>query len=151
MTPSASPLDPLLLDLEAFVTLLEAESKALAAGDADRLAALSGERQTLGLGIAERWKTLAAALGLSPGAGFAALRDKGEAIQPDQARWSRLDNLAREASRLNQVNGRLIEEQLRRNQAAIQVLQRAATNRGLYGADGRVTDFLNSNRSIDSA
>jgi flagellar biosynthesis/type III secretory pathway chaperone len=151
MTSTASPLDPLLLDLEAFVTLLETESKALAAGDADRLTTLSGERQTLGLGIAERWKALAAGLGLSPGAGFAALREKGEALQPDPARWGKLDNLAREASRLNQINGRLIEEQLRHNQAAIQVLQRAATHRGLYGADGRVTDFLNGNRSIDSA
>ena len=151
MTLPVPHLDPLLLDLEAFVALLGTESKALASGDADHLAGLSGERQTLGLGIAERWKTLGAALGLPPGTAFAELRKKGESVHPDPSRWSMLERLSREAYRLNQINGRLIDEQLRRNQAAIQLLQRAASNRGLYGADGRVTDFLNINRSIDSA
>jgi flagellar biosynthesis/type III secretory pathway chaperone len=44
----------------------------------------------------------------------------------------------------------LIEEQMRRTQAAMQVLQ-SASSRGLYGADGRMNDLLNTTRSIDSA
>jgi flagellar biosynthesis/type III secretory pathway chaperone len=66
------------------------------------------------------------------------------------ADWQLLEKLTADAARLNRVNGRLIEEQMRRTQAAMQVLQSAST-RSLYGADGRFSDGLNLNRSIDSA
>lgn len=151
MNPLNDRLAKLLNEMSAFLSLLEEESVALASGDSDRLSSLISERQTLGLGISDLWKGLAGQLGLSPQAGFAALRDKALATFPASPAWHELENLAREASRLNQVNGRLIEEQLRRNQAAMQVLQTASANRGLYGSDGRVTDFLNVNRRIDTA
>lgn len=144
-------LGKLSKDLESFVALLTEETNALASGDPDQLARLVATRQNLSLGIANHWKSLAGQLGLAPQTGFAGLRDKALSVTSATSAWRRVEELAREASHLNQVNGRLIEEQLRRNQAAIQVLQSAAANRGLYGSDGRVTDFLNVNRSIDTA
>lgn len=147
-------LASLIQDMKSFLALLEEESKALASGDSESLSRLVSERQNLGLGIADHWKSVAVLLGMSPREGFAALRDKALADAAPASRppaWNELENLAREATRLNQINGRLIEEQLRRNQAAMQILQSAAANRGLYGADGRVTDFLNVNRRIDTA
>lgn len=153
-------LAALTRDMKAFLALLEEESAALAAAQSDRLNRLVVERQNLSLGIADHWKQVAALLGMPAQAGFAALRDQALAIpagtlsDPGPTRasaWRELESLAREVSRLNQVNSRLIDEQLRRNQAAMQILQSAAANRGLYGADGRVTDFLNVQRSIDSA
>jgi flagellar biosynthesis protein FlgN len=152
MSPLNDRLATLIRDMNSFLALLEEESSALASGDSDCLSRLVSVRQSLSLGIADHWKTVAGLLGLSPQAGFAALRDKAKAdTAPSSTAWHDLEVLAREASRLNQINGRLIEEQLRRNQAAMQILQNAAANRGLYGADGRVTDFLNVNRKIDSA
>lgn len=154
MNPLNDRLATLVRDMKTFLALLEEESKALASGDSECLSRLVSERQNLGLGIADHWKSVAGLLGLSPQEGFAALRDKALAGATPASRsssWNELENLAREASRMNQVNGRLIEEQLRRNQAAMQILQSAAANRGLYGADGRVTDFLNVNRKIDTA
>jgi flagellar biosynthesis protein FlgN len=138
-------------ELEAFLALLEEEAMALSSGNPDRLSELVGERQGITLRIAEQWQALAGALGMPPRSEFATLRDKALAgALPAQA-WRRLEKLTHEAARLNQVNGRLIEEQMRRNQAAMQILQQAAAGRGLYGADGRVTDFLHVNRSIDTA
>lgn len=154
MNPLNDRLATLIQDMKSFLALLDEEAEALASGDSDRLSRLVSERQNLGLGIADHWKAVAGLLGMSPQEGFAALRDKALANTATSSRspaWHELEDLAREASRLNQVNGRLIEEQLRRNQAAMQILQSAAANRGLYGSDGRVTDFLNVNRRIDTA
>lgn len=153
MNPLNDRLGALIRDMKSFLALLEEEAVAVASGDSEGLSRLVSERQNLGLDIAEHWKIVAALLDMSPQEGFAALRDKALAASPASRSpaWHELENLAREASRLNQVNGRLIEERLRRNQAAMQILQTAAANRGLYGADGRVTDFLNINRTIDTA
>lgn len=151
MTPLEDRLGQLTRDLKSFLALLGDEANALAAGDPDRLDKLIAARQNLSLGIADHWKNLASLLGLPPQAGFAGLRAKALSVASSAATWRQLEDLAREASHLNQINGRLIEEQLRRNQTAIQVLRNAAANRGLYGSDGRVTDFLNVNRRIDTA
>lgn len=153
MNPLNDRLAALTRDMKSFLALLEEESVALAAADSDRLTRLVAERQNLSLGIVDHWKQVAALLGMSTQAGFAALRDKAlsEPTLTRAATWRELEGLVREAARLNQVNARLIEEQIRRNQAAMQILQSAAANRGLYGADGRVTDFYNVNRSIDTA
>ncbi len=153
MTPLNDRIALLARDLRALLALLEKEALALGSGDADGLSRLLAERQALSLGIADHWKAVAAQLGMPPGSGFAALRDKALSAPPPRATaaWRELESLSRDASRLNQVNGRLIEEQMRRNQAAMQVLQSAAANRGIYGSDGRVADFLHVNRSIDTA
>ncbi len=151
MTLLDDQLGKITRDMKAFVALLTEEEQALTSGDPDQLAKLSANREKLSLAIADHWKSLAGLLGLSAQTGFAGLREKALAIAPATPVWQELETLARKASQLNQVNGRLIEEQLRRNQTAIQVLQGAAANRGLYGSDGRVTDFLNVNRRIDTA
>lgn len=157
MTALNDRLAALTRDMKAFLALLEEESLALASADSDRLTRLVAERQNLSLDIVEHWKRLAALLGMPAQAGFAALRDKalatpaGAPANAARATWRELEGLSREAARLNQVNSRLIDEQMRRNQAAMQILQSAAANRGIYGADGRVSDFFNVQRTIDTA
>jgi hypothetical protein len=151
MTQVDAKLAGLTRELEAFLALLEEEASALAAGDSDRIGELVRLRQDASLRLAGHWKELADLLGLPPQAGFAALRDRAMAGAPPAPAWRNLESLTREAARLNQINGRLIEEQMRRNQAAMQVLQSAVSSRGLYGADGRVSDFPTLNRSIDTA
>ncbi len=149
-----TPLDPILKalnqELEAFLALLEEEAIALASGNSDRLGELTHIRHGASQRLAEQWQRLATSLGLSGHAGLPALRLRAFADATPSADWMLLEKLTYEAARLNRVNGRLIEEQMRRTQAAMQVLQSAST-RSLYGADGRLSDVLNVNRSIDSA
>jgi flagellar biosynthesis/type III secretory pathway chaperone len=151
MSPLDQNLAGLTRELEAFLALLEEEAIALAAGNSDRLSELVAQRQSASLRLAGHWRDLAALLQVPPQAGFTALRDKAMAGAEPSAAWRLLESLTREAARLNQVNGRLIEEQMRRNQAAMRVLQSAVASRGLYGADGRVADLPTLKRSIDSA
>jgi flagellar biosynthesis/type III secretory pathway chaperone len=149
-----SPIDPILnrlnQQLEGFLTLLEEEALALASGNSEHLGELTTQRLSASRKLAEDWRLLAAQLGLSAEAGLPALRLRAFSDAPPGVNWQRLETLTHEAARLNRVNGRLIDEQMRRTQAAMQVLQ-GASSRGLYGSDGRLNDILETTRSIDSA
>jgi len=138
--------------LADFVSLLEEEAVALAAQDADRLAALLPKRNAMHGTLAERWLKLAGLAGAENNPSLIVLREAffGEQQRPTAA-WQQLEQLAHASDRLNRVNAKLIDEQMRRTQAALQVLQSTLTSRGVYGANGRVSDMFKINRSIDSA
>ncbi len=146
MTPD---LAPLLRELATFRDLLSAEAEALAAADADRLGELTAQREAANGRLLEYWRALAMALGASADGSLAELRARAGADAGDE--WDALEHLARETARLNAVNGRLLEEQLRRAQTALQVLRNAASSHGLYDADGRARELFNFNRRIDIA
>jgi flagellar biosynthesis/type III secretory pathway chaperone len=138
-------------ELETFLELLREESSALAAGDAERLGGLTSRRETASRNLLALWADLADRLGLPADSALAALRDRASGGKPPGEDWLTLERLAAEAAQLNRVNGRLLEEQMRRTQIAMQVLQNAAASHGLYDAGGHVTEFFNINRKIDSA
>ncbi len=150
MSALDTALKTLNRELEAFLALLEEETLALGKGDADRLGEITHARSGASQRLAELWRRLAEQLGLPADAGLPALRLRAWADAKPSTDWQLLEKLTQEAARHNRVNGRLIEEQMRRTQAAMQVLQ-SASSRNLYGADGRLSDLLNINRSIDSA
>jgi len=137
-------------ELESFLALLEEEATALASGNSERLEALTHQRHSGSQNLAELWQQLTEQLGLPANAGLPALRLRAFSDSYPSLDWLRLEKLTHEAAHLNRVNGRLIEEQMRRTQAAMQVLQSAST-RSLYGSDGRLNDTLIHHRSIDSA
>jgi flagellar biosynthesis/type III secretory pathway chaperone len=138
MMPLDANLTVLNQQLESFLALLEEEALALASGNSEQLETLTQQRLNVSLQLAEDWRRLPA------------LRLRAFSDSAPTANWHRLEKLTHAAAQLNRVNGRLIEEQMRRTQAAMQVLQ-SASSRGLYGADGRMNDLLNTTRSIDSA
>ena len=144
-------LDTLNQALSDFIALLEEEAAALASQDGERLSALLPRRDQAHHTLAGQWQRLAELTGTPHLSGLASLREKLFAQSTPSAAWQRLEQLAHAADRLNRVNGRLIEEQMRRTQSAMQVLQNTLSSRNVYGADGRVTDLLNVNRKIDSA
>jgi flagellar biosynthesis/type III secretory pathway chaperone len=150
MTTLGPHLKALNSALEGFLALLEEESIALVSENSEQLEALTHQRHGASQQLAENWRQLAELLGLPGNASLPALRMRAFVDTTPSSDWQRLEKLTAEAARLNRVNGRLIEEQMRRTQAAMQVLQSAST-RNLYGADGRLSDLLNINRSIDSA
>jgi len=137
--------------LSDFIKFLEEEAVALAAKDAESLGALLPRRHEIHRRLAGEWLELAKQAGTETPKGLADMRKRLFADRSPPPAWQKLEELALVSDRLNHVNGRLIEEQMRRTQAAMQVLQNSLTSRGLYGADGKVTDFLNVNRRIDSA
>ena len=148
MNPS-DHLDALARELGAFISLLEQEAAALAANQADALSPLVAQREAANLRLAELWQGLTNSLGLPATTGLATLRTHFLGEMPES--WREVEEMARHADRMNRLNSRLIDEQLHRTQIAVQVLRDAAGNRTLYGADGRVSEFLNPNRSIDTA
>jgi flagellar biosynthesis/type III secretory pathway chaperone len=142
-------LDALADELDAFHRLLEEESAVLAANQADALNPLIARREVANRRIAELWQGLAGSLGLTAGAGLDVLRQQCMSAAPEA--WRRMEELAHQVERMNRLNSRIIDEQLRHTQAAVQVLRNAAGSRTLYGSDGRVSEFLNPHRSIDTA
>ncbi len=142
-------LDALARELAAFIELLEQEATALAASQADALGPLTARRDSMNRRIASLWLNLTGSLGLPDSSPFTVLGERCLALAPDA--WRQVEELARHAERMNRLNSRLIDEQLRRTQVAVQVLRNAAGGRTLYDADGRVSDLFQSNRSIDTA
>jgi flagellar biosynthesis/type III secretory pathway chaperone len=142
-------IDALARELEAFIDLLEREASALAANQADALSPLTTQRDSTNRRLTALWLNLTGSLGLPGDSSLATLSEHCFALAPDA--WRKLDELARHAERMNRLNSRLIDEQLRRTQVAVQVLRNAAGGRALYGADGRASDLFNPNRSIDTA
>lgn len=135
-----------------FTALLEEEAVALAAPDPSALTPLLPRRDKSHRALANHWLKLAQLAGTPSAAGINAMREHFFAKTPPSPAWQELERLAHSAERLNNINGRLIEEKMRRTQIAMQVLQSTLSQRsGVYGADGRVTDFMTSNRKIDSA
>ncbi len=148
--PFERGLETLNQQLSDFLALLAEEAEALTSNDPERLGAINQTRQDSSRHLSELWRQLAEQFGLPSDTGLSTLRMRAFVGQPPSPNWLQLETLSQEAARRNKVNGRLIEEQMRRTQAALQILQ-SASSRGLYGADGRFNNTLNTNRSIDTA
>jgi flagellar biosynthesis/type III secretory pathway chaperone len=150
MNPLEIQLKTLNQELELFLALLEEESIALASDNSEHLERLTHQRHKGSQNLAELWQQLAEQLGLPADAGLPAFRLCAFSDSDPSQDWLHLEKLTHAAAHLNRINGRLIEEQMRRTQAAMQVLQSAST-RSLYGSDGRLNDTLIQHRNFDSA
>jgi flagellar biosynthesis protein FlgN len=134
--------DSLLAELAAettivsrFLALLKVEQRALKEGYVDSLQQLAQEKSTLVTELrgrqAKRERDATSANSAAIGAWIA--RRGGMAAT---RRWLALLDLAREARRLNHLNGILIDTLMRNNRQALNVLQTAAQRATLYGPDG---------------
>jgi flagellar biosynthesis/type III secretory pathway chaperone len=143
-------LSALLRDLLDTITL---EGEALQRGDAEALPALTAAKEQRARALASAWTGLTDLLHLSPPVTRQALEQALEGYSEPSvaAAWSRIIGLIDETQRLNRLNGRLIEEQLMRTQIALDILQSAASQQALYGADGHSLELLSPQRSIDEA
>ncbi len=119
--------------LEALLDLLREEQRALLERDYGRVHALA----------------LAKNDQLSALGSFSVLHDPS-LLRRGAAAWSRLQELARDARRINHVNGALIGAQLRFVDGALTALQRTGALHVTYGADGQKLAVL-SRHSLASA
>lgn len=119
--------------LTDFVALLEREEALLVEGQTDTLLGLAEQKTQIYRRLQflhdERSRLSAR---FRQGGLKAAL-----AAIPAAARWDEVLALAAEARRRNTVNGQLIVERMKHNQAALSVLLAAADQPQLYGPDGQ--------------
>lgn len=146
-------LDALSGLLRNLLDTITQEGEALQRGEAEALPELTAAKERHARALASGWTALTDELRLSPPVTRQAIeRALDRRSEPGVVdAWSRIVGLIDETERLNRLNGRLIEEQLRRTQSALDILQSAASHQALYGADGHSVELLSGQRSIDEA
>jgi flagellar biosynthesis/type III secretory pathway chaperone len=129
--------------LIAFTNLLQAEQNALIAGDADKVAALAGDKAAQIESLAqfnEQRNLQLAAQGLAATAlGMQAWLDRHPGVNKEAASaWRQLLAQAEAARQLNHHNGVLIENKLQQNRIKLAALQTTGASDSVYHADGRL-------------
>ncbi len=136
-------LEQTVADLKRFIAVIATERSTLISGDIDRLPAIAEEKSALATRIANLEAQRDAALGA---AGFSAGRqgiDAWLAANPAplsisrRTAWKLHLDLATEARRDNEINGKLIAAGLQQHQQALDTLLGKAADAGTYGADGQ--------------
>lgn len=140
--------------LTDFVVLLQKEQNALTQGLADELPAISQGKTALieMLNTADRERqTLLAKAGFPDEKNGITdwLERQGRNTAP-LGLWNEILELAREAKRLNQLNGQVIAVRLQATEQALSALNVRAKETSLYGPRGQ-TGSVTGNRIIDSA
>lgn len=141
-TPSefASLLKAEIEALQSFLLILQSEHRALTEGKIDKLTEFSRLKSEQAIQLSQ----LSASHPLTRGDYSTPSRDLTESIrsmdsdgQHDLLKlWEKLMDLAKQAKYQNQLNGAMIEAQMKHNQQALAILQEAAKQSSLYGPDG---------------
>lgn len=143
LTAIETLLEQTVADLKRFIAVIATERSTLISGDVDQLPAIAGTKSALAAHIAVLESQRDAALGA---AGFGAGRkgiDAWLAANPAASSgsprnaWKLYLDLAAEAKRENEINGKLIAAGLQQNQQALDTLLGKAADAGTYGADGQ--------------
>ncbi len=144
-------LDHLQARLRDLHQVMTREGEALRQGRTDALPELSAAKERSAHAVTEGWVSLTAALGLPSSASRAEIERHltGHGDPGLMAAWMDTMALAEETGRMNRLNGRLIQESLARTRRALEVLQSAAQQQGLYGADGLGVEIFSHSRTID--
>ena len=108
MSPTTQ-LDALAHELGAFIDLLEQESGALAANQADNLAPLILQRESANLRLSRLWQALALDMGQAAGTSMEALRERCQALAPEH--WQRVEEKLRHAQRMEVLVPRVTQNE----------------------------------------
>lgn len=120
--------------LKEFITLLDQEEKLLVGGETDALLTTAEQKTQIYRRLQflhDERSRITARAGQS---NFATLLASDPATA---SRWNEVLALAADAQRRNGINGQLINERMKHNQAALSVLLAAANQPQLYGPDGQ--------------
>lgn len=142
----ASPADfsaSLKAEIEAlhqFVIILQSEQNALTEGNIDRLLEISRTKSEQVVRLSQLSTSHFSNQGNVATIPDEIARTLHEADPDGQyalaQNWEKLLELAKQAKYLNDMNGAMIEVQVKHNQQALAILQEAATQNSLYGPDG---------------
>jgi flagellar biosynthesis/type III secretory pathway chaperone len=123
--------------IERFVGLLKTEQRALKEGMVDSLEQLAREKSVMVTELRNRQARREREAG-NTGVEAWVTRKGGAAAARG---WRDLLAIAREAHRLNHINGILIDTLMRNNRRALAILQGVAQRANLYGPDGRTEHY----------
>lgn len=128
--------------IRALTALLQQEQESLIATDVERISALTEPKAQAAYRMAElasrRHQALAAAGHEASETGMQAWLTAPAAPAEAAASWNELLQLAEEAKEINRVNGTLINKQMVRNQAVLEVLQHGSVQGSpVYGPNGQ--------------
>jgi hypothetical protein len=144
MTAESGNLATLRAELGAFAGALEHEAEALAAPGQAGLADAVEAKTRRAEAVAGQWRVT--------GAWLRGQEAPGGSLPPALcAEWDEILALAARVKSLNERNARLIEAQMHRTRAALDVLQAAARPVNLYGSDGYLQDGAGPGHSLDKA
>lgn len=130
-------IDAELASLERFRELLQREQALLIAGDTDGLISLTPKKSALHQQLQRQHDALGMLLGqhgVTPSA--ESIRQICEGLPDVLTRWDSILDIGAEVKSLNEMNGKLINERMQNNQAALSVLLSAADQPSLYDAEG---------------
>ena len=150
INPALASISDLAKNLEAelhafqgFIQILQTEQDSLVEANVDpllELARLKSEKVLLLSQLADLRTRFISAQGFPPKQGSMDAWLKQQQRNPESSRiaelWVQLLTLAESAQQLNNINGSMIDARLRNNQQALSILQSAAKQSALYGADG---------------
>jgi flagella synthesis protein FlgN len=132
-----------ITELQAFIAVIAAERKVLITGDIDQLPDISGKKSALTTRLADlesqrEAKLASAGFGAGQPAIDAWLAAEGSTNSTSaQTAWKHLLELAAEARRENEINGKLIATHLKQNQQGLAALLGESADAGTYGANGQ--------------
>lgn len=140
--------------LRQFVDVLQREQTALTDGTTDSLIALANEKvhyaeQLAAMNHDRDLKLQAAGFDMGRD-GMQTWRTTSDLPVKVQNDLATVVELAKEARRLNDINGKLVADRLQHNQQAMNVLLTAAKQSALYGPDGQ-TRVGPAGRTLGSA
>lgn len=137
--------------MRRLIEQLEAERLALLAANSDDIEAIAREKLRLTEAINQAEFSRCAALGLPPER--VAIADWGNRLadgDPLKPAWRQLMVLVREARKLHQRNGSLLDALATQTGQSLEVLRRLHRGPALYGSDGQ-SERANNSRIVDSA
>ena len=143
MTALDELLAQTIAELQRFIAVIAAERRTLVAGEINQLPAIAEEKSALATRLASLEAQREAALGAAGFGGGKPAIDAWLGANPDttpraaQGNWKRYIELAAQAKRENEINGKLIAASLQLNQQALGALLRESGEAGTYGADGQ--------------
>lgn len=126
-----------------FVAVLEREQAVLASGEIDSLDALLAAKNDLAVqleAVGAQRNSLLISQGLTADpAGMQAWCEQHQNTKASSEFWPAIVAGAREAMRLNRLNGELIRLRLQYNERALEALRRGDDSLNLYGPNGQST------------
>ncbi len=136
-------LEQTIAELQRFITVIGLERSTLISGDINGLPEIAEEKSALATRLSRLETQRDAALGA---AGFGVGKSGVDAwlaanpvnsISAKKASWKKCMDLAAEANRENEINGKLIGASLQQNKKALATLLGESADTTIYGADGQ--------------
>lgn len=154
MTALATALDKESRLVSRLLELLQEEQAVLAAGSAERLEALTRDKNALigeiNLATREREACFPAGSAPADNAAMTIWLRSHPAEKTAAAAWKKLLEISREAKEAHEKNGQMINTLIRKTSEALAILTQHQQDHSLYGRDGQ-TAGPRGRRIVDSA